>query len=1248
MATSSNDSKVSSNADTSVGTVIETGPGETVKVPFKSPEDVKFLQAAGGLLLIPVEGGESLLLQEFLTFGSTENPPKIQFEDGEVLEIDAITEVVEGLSVADVSPQAGDDDFSAGGGANFSGFREGNIGDPLGIEGLLPPTELAFDLEIIEEIIGENEDSLIPGIPDDEPDDPTGDVVVRFETPGTQSSAAGGGYEDWTPFGNTGDTTSFPMQMVVDANHSDGENLEQIEIPSIPVGARLFVGGTDAGDEVFPSGGSYVIAAIGGVLPEIYILPSTHSDEDFFVNVTAKFENSDVEADAVALAIIDAVADAPDVTIGGSGADGDVTSLQGEPIDLPAIVADLVDQDGSEELTVVIGGVPNGAILTDGVNEYTGDGVGDADVTGWDLENLSITRDADDVSPFELAVTATAKETAVESDIGEITEANNTAETTFNISVTIDPVSGAPTVIVADAAGKEDLGNATDQIESIPEPAVGDIPLSIDLQTGNAGADEGWVVLSDYPDGVEFSVGAEVGGDWIVTKDELANLEISGLPEDSDVDFSITVTPWSKALGAPAVAGTPGTINVLIDAVADIPTLQLDGTANDAAVSGAEDTAIELPDLTANTNDIDNSENLSLVISDVPIGATLLDGNGNEFIATDLIRDVDVTDWALDSLTVTSPLNDETDFTLKVTATATEDAIEQAGVEVQDDDNTASTSFDIVVTVTDEGPVAVMDGPEAIQEPNDVHAVFVIDTSGSLSVADLQLMEEALKNLATDLFTQNPLGTRITLIDFDTSADYLNGDEVTYDSLQSVIAALNDLDSKQGGATNYDSALDLVQTVDFEPGFDKSIYFISDGEPNLGNTAGGIVDFNTWVDGQTEIVSVYAVGIGADVQSSTELGLIDNTDGDNSPGDDFLFLNSAADLDGSLATGNVFVSGNVLANDSAGNDPLANVPITQIQYNGTTYDLTSGGNPNVAVVGTVLFLTSLFGVLEINFETGNYIYKATTDINNFATDTFSYTITDTEGLTSTADLVIEISPNPAFTGGPGNDIITAGAGNDYVAGEGGDDTLSGGDGNDYMLGSSGADEIQGDDGNDYLDGGSNNDQLFGGAGNDTLMGDSGNDDLSGGANADTLEGGSGEDTLRGNGGSDLLIGDSGDDDLRGGGGSDTLIGGSGDDTLRGNGGDDRFTFLDAATEGNDTIIGFDTGADVIDLSAVFEELGIDTGDRSDHVILDTVGSDTTITVTDGSNAVVTDFSIVVQGTTLDNGDIGTAIQVDES
>ena len=83
------------------------------------------------------------------------------------------------------------------------------------------------------------------------------------------------------------------------------------------------------------------------------------------------------------------------------------------------------------------------------------------------------------------------------------------------------------------------------------------------------------------------------------------------------------------------------------------------------------------------------------------------------------------------------------------------------------------------VPPADDGPTAVDDGPVQIVEPADTHAVFVIDTSASLSQEDLALMEEALKNLATTLFEQNPNGTVISLIEFDSNASFM-GDGTFY------------------------------------------------------------------------------------------------------------------------------------------------------------------------------------------------------------------------------------------------------------------------------------------------------------------------------------------------------------------------------------------------------------------------------------------------------------------------------------
>jgi len=1146
MVASNSNSNAGGTASSPTEIIIEVIPGESIRLPFETPQGVRFTQDAGNLLVAPVGGGDVHVLQDFLVFGTTESPATLEFANGLTMEIDEITVLIEEYDVSQVTPRAGDD-FSAGGGADFQQFNDGGLPDAIGIEDLLPPTALEFARDELEEIIGENED--LPGEPNDEPDDPSGTITVSFSTPNGTAAPFDGGFEDWQPNQNTGDFTESPMQMQVEFTPDTDEELQSIDISGFPDGSRLFVGGTDAGDEVDVSSGSVTVAAVGGVLPNMFVLPPPNSDDDFFLTVEGTYENGgglQGTANAAALAVIDAVADIPDLGAADPAAFGDENTV----IDLPQIFAALQDTDGSETLAVAISGVPAGVTLSDGTNTVVSDG-SDIDVSGWDLTVLRVTPVTDDDSDFAITITATSTEGATVADGGELTDANNVATTSIELVVIVDPASGVPTVVVADAAGKEDLGNAADQIASIPEPAAGNIPLSISLTTGEGGTEDGYVILSGYPAGVTFSIGAADGAGWRVTKAELelGTLTINGLPADSDADFSITVTPFSKDGGADAVAGTAGTIDVLIDAVADIPTLTLDGAAANDAISGEEDTAIDLPEIVAGLQDTDGSESLSISISGLPVGATLSDGL-NTVIGDG--SDVDVTGWDINNVSVTSANNDDSDFVLTVTATATEGAAEAPGSELQDADNTASTSFNIEVRVGDLGPTAVDDGPASISEPVDTHAVFVIDTSRSLSQADLALMEEALKNLATDLFTQNPLGTAITLIDFGTSAEFIGGGDGTFTTLSSVLTALDDLDTRSGGLTDYAEALDLVKTIDFVDGYQKSVYFLSDGVPNTfigtpySSTQEGIDAFNDWVAADPDGVDVFAVGISDDAKDSIYLGEIDNTPVDDNfdpaVGEPFLFVDDPADLDGSLVTNNDVVSGNVLTNDSAGNDPLAAVPIISIEYNGTTYDLGSGGGP-VTIDGDKLTLDSEFGVFTIDFQTGDYSYIANTDINQPEQEVFSYTITDTDGLTATANLTIDISPSLVYVGDAGDNEITGGAGNDYIVGEGGDDTLTGG------------------------------------------------------------------------------------------------------------AGDDRFTYESAGVDGDDIIKDFGANGDddVIDLTALFEDLGIDAADRADHVIFNEAGGNTTITVTNAADVEISGFSILVENASLDNADILSGkIVVDES
>ena len=64
--------------------------------------------------------------------------------------------------------------------------------------------------------------------------------------------------------------------------------------------------------------------------------------------------------------------------------------------------------------------------------------------------------------------------------------------------------------------------------------------------------------------------------------------------------------------------------------------------------------------------------------------------------------------------------------------------------------------------------------------------------------------------------------------------------------------------------------------------------------------------------------------------------------------------------------------------------------------------------------------------------------------------------------------------------------------------------------------------------------------------------------------------------------SDVLFGDAGNDTIIGGNAADTIEGGADDDIMAGVGGADHFVFR-AGTPGDDTIVDFDTTADVVEL-----------------------------------------------------------------
>ena len=185
---------------------------------------------------------------------------------------------------------------------------------------------------------------------------------------------------------------------------------------------------------------------------------------------------------------------------------------------------------------------------------------------------------------------------------------------------------------------------------------------------------------------------------------------------------------------------------------------------------------------------------------------------------------------------------------------------------------------------------------------------------------------------------------------------------------------------------------------------------------------------------------------------------------------------------------------------------------------------------------------------------------------------------DAAGQSSASTQIVGSWANDELFASVGGSRVDGRGGHDLLHGSDASDVLSGGGGHDVLIGNVGSDTLWGGSGRDILRGGADRDDLYGGEGSDELIGGEGDDLLFGGNGADNLVGGEGDDWLFGGAGFDLLVG---------GAGNDCLLGSQGDDILIGGTGADWFIFNDKGWgNGNDTILDFVSGQDVISLKGI--------------------------------------------------------------
>ncbi|MBF0332721.1 MAG: cadherin-like domain-containing protein [Alphaproteobacteria bacterium] len=334
---------------------------------------------------------------------------------------------------------------------------------------------------------------------------------------------------------------------------TDGsETLSSVVISGLADGARL-----SDGRHVFVAGpGTDSVDVSGWSLVNLEVTGAANADADMELTITATAREASNGATATTAGTISvavaAVADAPIVAVANAAGEED----RAIRLDVSAALA---DGDGSESLSgLVVSGLADGAVLTDGVRVFTaGPSAGAVDILGWNLGDLSVTGALNSDADMNLTVTATAR------------EASNgaTATSSANLTVAVAAVADAPMI-----GGPASLAGTYGQ----------DIGLAIGASLLDADGSESLSLrISGVPQGIAFSAGTRAeDGSWSLSADALAGLTLTTVGEaGGDLFFNLSITATSTESANGSQASSSIGVAVAIDAPEPPP--PLGGDPND-------------------------------------------------------------------------------------------------------------------------------------------------------------------------------------------------------------------------------------------------------------------------------------------------------------------------------------------------------------------------------------------------------------------------------------------------------------------------------------------------------------------------------------------------------------------------------------------------------------------------------------------------------------------------------------------
>lgn len=582
---------------------------------------------------------------------------------------------------------------------------------------------------------------------------------------------------------------------------------------------------------------------------------------------------------------------------------------------------------------------------------------------------------------------------------------------------------------------------------------------------------------------------------------------------------------------------------------------------------------------------------------------------------------------------------------------------------VEDADGDAATaSVNLgqgVFQIQDDGPVANLLTEATTNSGVDTNLLITLDISGSMDdssgLANLNKFEAAIAAIKELIEQYDALGdVKVRIVTFSSSATEQGSVWMTPDEARTFLNALEDAD----GNTNYDAALTAAMNAFSDDGkiegAQNVAYFLSDGNPNRPSGDIGIdaAEEAAWIEFlKANDINSFALGFGkAGDVDQIEIDPI-AYDGVTEANTDGVVITDLNLLTAALvSTVSPPVTGNVKTD--GGNSIGTDTPgiVSQIKFDGTTfsYDGTSIVQSGTVIlftfVGGVLTFSTPNGTLQINMNTGAYVYALLT--SDAANDQFEYTLTDADGDSATNTLTVTatvadvapivrddyvftnvngagasvVVPQSAFLWNDSDangDTITFGAISNIadlasVTPGVGDVTITDDNSNGGTFAYTGTANGKPDTGDVFVDRGQADETTLDGSGLDNILvgRDGENDTLKGYEGNDVLLAGSGDDSLDGGAGRDWLVGGDGNDTLRGGAGNDLIEGGNGTDLLDFSDVGSGFTFaLAAGGSGTANVSGTDVYSGI---EGVVGGSGADTitGNGANDVLLGGDGSDT--------------------------------------